>query len=338
MRRFLSGLTVLGLLVTAAVAICGERGKSAVLETTAKQKEFIIQEGPKLISEDKYDQVLTFINDLSAAEKEAVQIKIIECFANLKCWVSEHKPFCKSRFFNLGHILVQLGNRDATSLLLVFLKGNDAWTRRYAAELLGRIGDKTALGDLKDVAERDTNEGVRYYAKWAYARISSKKFSIEDKELSATVKNTAVLKEFLIQEGPALVSEGKYDPVLNYIAKLPPQEREDVQIRTIESFANLKCWVSEGRLPCRINGLTQQHNLILLGDSAATPMILVFLNDADEWMRRYAAELLGHIGDKRALETLRDAAENDENYRVRHYAKWAYRMISEGKQNVVEMK
>ena len=45
-------------------------------------------------------------------------------------------------------------------------------------------------------------------------------------------------------------------------------------------------------------------------------------------MRIYAAELLVHIGDERALEDLRTAGENDENYKVRKYAKQAYEQIS----------
>jgi HEAT repeat protein len=42
----------------------------------------------------------------------------------------------------------------------------------------------------------------------------------------------------------------------------------------------------------------------------------------------YAAELLGHIGDKRALKDLRVVGENDENRKVRKYAKKAYEQMS----------
>jgi HEAT repeat protein len=37
---------------------------------------------------------------------------------------------------------------------------------------------------------------------------------------------------------------------------------------------------------------------------------------------------LGHIGDKRALKDLRAAGENDENSKVRKYAKRAFERIS----------
>ena len=57
-------------------------------------------------------------------------------------------------------------------------------------------------------------------------------------------------------------------------------------------------------------------------------MLLIFLKDEDHWMRIYAAELLGHIGNKRALQDLRAAGNNDENRKVRKYAKRAYEQIS----------
>ena len=57
-------------------------------------------------------------------------------------------------------------------------------------------------------------------------------------------------------------------------------------------------------------------------------MLVIFLKDEDPYLRLYAAELLVHIGDKRALEGLIEAVENDENYKVRKYAKRAYEQIS----------
>lgn len=157
-----------------------------------------------------------------------------------------------------------------------------------------------------------------------------------EKEDKITPETPAAPKELIIHEGPALISEGNYDQVLAAITDLPPEERNDVQIKTLECFANLKCWVNERKKACKTNGFTQRHNLILVGDSEATPLLLVFLNDTDDWIRKYAAELLGHIGDKRALGDLADVADNDENHRVRRYAKWAYEMISKGEHIIEE--
>ena len=67
------------------------------------------------------------------------------------------------------------------------------------------------------------------------------------------------------------------------------------------------------------------------GNNEATPMLVIFLKDKEPYVRIYAAELLGHIGGKRALKHLRAVGENDENRKVRKYAKTAYEQISGGK-------
>jgi len=176
MRTFLLGLIVLVLMATAVVGICSEKEESATPEATTVLKGFLVLEGPTLISEEKYDKVLDLIADLSTQEREDVQIKTLECFANLKCWVCERKRICKTNCFTLRHNLILLGDSDATPLLLVFLKDNNEWMRKYAADLLGRIGDKRALKDLKAVGENDENRRVRKYARWAYEQISGEKF------------------------------------------------------------------------------------------------------------------------------------------------------------------
>ena len=79
---------------------------------------------------------------------------------------------------------------------------------------------------------------------------------------------------------------------------------------------------------CKTNWWALRTELIKLGDNEATPMLVIFLKDKDPYLRLYAAELLSHIGDKRALKDLREAGESDENSNVRKNAKWAYEQIS----------
>lgn len=172
MRSFLFGLMVLGLIATAVVGICGDKEESATSETTQTLEEFIIQEGPKMISEGNYNQVLDLIEDLPTKTRGNTQIKTLVCFANLKCWVSDKKRFCKTNWWSLREELISSGNSEATPVLLALLKDNDKWMRKYAAELLGYIGDKRALKDLSEVAEKDDNHRVRSYAKWAYKMIA----------------------------------------------------------------------------------------------------------------------------------------------------------------------
>ena len=134
--------------------------------------------------------------------------------------------------------------------------------------------------------------------------------------------------EDLIQNGPKLIAGGGYNRVLELIDDLPGRRRRHIQIQILECFANLKGWVWNRDESCKLNWRNLRQRLINSGDNEATPMLVIFLRDEDPWMRLYAAELLGHIGDKRALEDLRAVGEGDENRKVRKYSKRAYEKIS----------
>ena len=134
----------------------------------------------------------------------------------------------------------------------------------------------------------------------------------------------------LIQESPALVAEGDYKQVLDLIVALPQEERNNIQIRTIECFANLKGWVSDKDPVLKMDWWGLRIKLMYVGDTEATPLLVIFLKDPNPYVRKYAAELSGYIGDKRALDVLSAVKENDDNSGVRKYATWAYQQISDG--------
>jgi hypothetical protein len=136
--------------------------------------------------------------------------------------------------------------------------------------------------------------------------------------------------DVLIQQGPALVAGGDYKRVLDVIAALPEEERNNIQVRTLECFANLKGWVSDKDPLRKMDWWGLRIKLIYVGDTEATPVSVDFLKDPNPYMRKYAAELLGYIGDERALDDLTAVKENDDNSGVRKYAKWAYKQISGG--------
>jgi hypothetical protein len=136
--------------------------------------------------------------------------------------------------------------------------------------------------------------------------------------------------DVLLQQGPALVAAGNYKRVLNMIEALPEAERNNIQVRTLECFANLKGWVSAKDPVCKTDWWGLRLKLMYVGDSEATPLLVMFLKDEDPYMRKYAAELLGYVGDERALDVLSAAKEKDDNSGVRKYAQWAYQQISGG--------
>ena len=134
----------------------------------------------------------------------------------------------------------------------------------------------------------------------------------------------------LIQQGPVSVAQGDYKGVLDMIAALPEEERNNIQIRTLECFANLKGWVSDKDPVRKMDWWGLRIKLMYVGDSEATPVSVAFLKDPNPYMRKYAAELLGYIGDERALDDLSAVKENDENKAVKKYARWAHKQISGG--------
>jgi len=136
------------------------------------------------------------------------------------------------------------------------------------------------------------------------------------------------IQGFLIQNGPRLVAEDQYTRVLELIEDLPGRRRRHIQIRTLECFANLKGWVCDKDKGCKLSWWKLRQKLIDSEDNEATPMLVILLKDENHYLRIYAAELLGHIGDKRALEDLRAVGEGDENRKARKYAKKAYEQIS----------
>ena len=156
-------------------------------------------------------------------------------------------------------------------------------------------------------------------------KVSAKKEVTDPWEFKGTPEE---IEGFLIQNGPRLIVEGEHDSVLELIEDLPRKRRRHVQVQTLGCFANLKGWVCDRDKGCKLSWWKLRQKLIDTGDNEATPMLVIFLRDEEPYVRMYAAELLGHIGDKRALKDLRAAGENDENRKVRKYAKKAYEQIS----------
>ena len=150
--------------------------KEEVKESPQKIEGFLMQKGPTLIAEGEYNRVLGLIDDLPRRRSRYIQIQTLECFANLKGWVSDRDQSCKWRWWNVRKRLINSGDNEATPILLIFLKDEDHWMRIYAAELLCHIGDKRALKDLRAAGESDENRKVRKYAKKAYEQIFGEKF------------------------------------------------------------------------------------------------------------------------------------------------------------------
>lgn len=157
---------------------------------------------------------------------------------------------------------------------------------------------------------------------------AGKPFALEEEEEGEVEEEEESTADLLIERGPSLLAEGGYQEVLDAIQMLPAQDKVKVEIRTLECFANLKCWVMHKDQSCKLDWGDQRKKLIALRDNEATPVLIKLLQSSDSWLRKYAAELLYYIGDARALDALREAALHDEKSAVRRYAKAAYKEIS----------
>jgi hypothetical protein len=142
--------------------------------------------------------------------------------------------------------------------------------------------------------------------------------------------DSTVSVDALIRQGPVLIAEGNYKRVLDLIASLPGKEKNNIEVRTLECFANLKGWLNTKNQTYKMDWWGLRLKLIYVGDTGVTPVVEIFLEDTDPYMRKYAVELLGYIGNERALDDLRAVEENDDNSGVRRYARWAYKQISGG--------
>ncbi len=147
------------------------------------------------------------------------------------------------------------------------------------------------------------------------------------KETQELQEDTQQIMDFIFEKGPTMIFENKPEEVLEIIKGLPYKKRLDANIQVLEGFSHLKRWVLYKDLKSKEEWYGIRTNLIHTKVKEATPMLIVLLKDKEPWLRLYAAELLGFIGDDRALKELEKVGREDKNHRVRTYSNWAYKQI-----------
>lgn len=212
------------------------------------------------------------------------------------------------------------------SIESVWTTPEDLWFRGISKKLLVSKDLNRVLKAKKEKVLAKKEVAVRQEVKESPEKKALAKKEVTDPwEFKGTPEE---IEGFLTQNGPRLIVEGEHDPVLELIQDLPRKRRRHVQVQTLGCFANLKGWVCDRDKSCKLGWWKLRNKLMNSGDNEATPMLVIFLKDEEPYVRIYAAELLGHIGDKRALKHLRAVGENDENRKVRKNAKRAYKQIS----------
>jgi len=134
----------------------------------------LVDRGPSLLRENNHAKLIEDINKLSSVERQNTKIMILECFAHLKNWISLKDNHSKATWGNLYKVLQNSEDRTTTPLLIQIIKDPEVWTRLYAVGLLGHIGDRRALGDLREIASNDSNSKIRKSASKAILLIEKR--------------------------------------------------------------------------------------------------------------------------------------------------------------------
>ena len=124
----------------------------------------------------------------------------------------------------------------------------------------------------------------------------------------------------LVSQGPDLLRENRHAILLDQIQKLPDRERQNINVKILESFAHLKKWVLQKDKNSKLLWSNLYNSLTHSGNRNATPLLMKIANDPEEWTRLYAVSLLGTMGDHRALKELQQIAASDPNRRIRKSA------------------
>jgi hypothetical protein len=135
----------------------------------------LVDKGPALLRENNHTKLIEDINKLSTAERQNTKIMILECFAHLKNWISLKDKKSKDTWGNRYKVLQHSEDRTATPLLIQIIKDPEVWTRLYAVALLGNIGDRRALDDLREIAANDSSSKIRNTATKAISLIEKRK-------------------------------------------------------------------------------------------------------------------------------------------------------------------
>jgi HEAT repeat protein len=127
--------------------------------------------------------------------------------------------------------------------------------------------------------------------------------------------------------GPQLLQENKQLRILEQINKLTGEERQNINIKILESFAHLKRYVLDKDKSSKQPWGQLYKSIENSKDRSATPMLLKIARDQEEYTRLYAVTLLGSIGDQRALNDLQQIANTDPNRKIRSGAAKAVAII-----------
>ena len=248
--------------------------------------------------------------------------------------------------------LVKIGKPSVEPLIQI-LKDKDAnyRLRRSAAEILGRIGDKRAIDPLIQALE-DEDSYIRASAVKALGKINAK----DKRVIKSLIKALKDEWEVGVEAAKALTlkeidDERVVEPLLNFLRSNSKLKHEEIRKqakkmadkktyeeldRTIDHVASgtslktkamamammLLVEAREAIEPYEKAECYVKEALVKIGRSAVEYLIAV-LRDEDQSVRKVAVEVLGKIGDSRAIRPLQILLTKDKDENVLKEAKKA---------------
>lgn len=270
-----------------------------------------------------------------------------EAFEKLLCAFRDYNYYWETGYEdsirNIAEILAVIGDKSVEPLISALEKSDDKhyFVDKYAAEALGKIGDERAVESLINVLKSPSNDSVKRKAAEALGKIGNKK-AVEPL-ISA------------LHEG--WVKDGGHDSVVGALVKIGKSAVEPLII----SLGNEKRRVADlsyGNEFLHENHMGRFWSMRALGEigdeRAVEPLIDEFkgvmwdiasialerigkgaveslisaLKDKSTHVRIHAAEVLGKIGDERAVESLRRLLDTEEDEFVCEAAAEALKEIS----------
>ncbi len=214
--------------------------------------------------------------------------------------------------------LKKVGDERAVEPLIMSLKyeemevesANLNAVREYSVEALGIIGDQRAVNPLIKTMKEDIDDDVRWKSAWALGRIGDG--DAVDSLVEALNDDCWTVRENATK---ALGNIGSLKAVEPLIITLSSDEW---RLRKYAAVSIGKIGDERGVIPL-LNTLNDNDDdvgrsaidaLGKMGDIAFQPLMELFKEDDDWYLRSKAAEVLGNIGDRRAVGTLINALSN----------------------------
>jgi len=170
----------------------GEPGFKALLEFTAKNKRWVFPETVTSIGEFNDKRAIPVLKDIlkdtslsfdSRAESGVVLSRLGDTTAVtvlLKMLEDKESPYYEVARHNVIIALGKIRDKRATEKLIEMLQHDkDSFVRGVAADALGLIGNKSAVGSLEN-ALTDEDRYVRAAAAWALKQITGKDYEYKN--------------------------------------------------------------------------------------------------------------------------------------------------------------